>query len=195
MKRVLLALALTIGGCKASNRTNVFITESGIEYKVRVEFVLPIKYESQYPFISRAFKDAVNSWAEAIPIDPVIIPYRIAGYRQIDVYIRSGDFMGSAFGRYVPSARILFLNSTWLTTYSDAYDVALHEIGHIFGLQHVGEENDVGRAIITGMIIVLNTDVEHQLMYPYLSDENRGVGISSLDIELARLYLRRELSW
>lgn len=195
MKKMLLALSLIMGGCQASEHTNVFVTESGIEYKIRVEFVLPPKYQTQYPFISRAVQDAVNNWAEVVPINAVFLPFGRLGRRQINIRIASGASNPHLYGSYRFMSRTLYLNSTLLTTYAEAYYVALHEIGHVLGLQHIGESDDIGRQIATGMIIILNENAEEQLMYPSLTEKNRLAGISELDIHLVRLYLHRSLVW
>jgi hypothetical protein len=195
MKRIILAaMVLVASCCSPASDTSVFTTESGLEYKIRVEFVLPIEYKTKYPFIARAFEDAVAEWARHIPIDPVFIPNRVYGRpRVIDVHIVPNPVPGSPLGLYYPTMKTLFLNSISLLDYDDAYDVALHEIGHAFGLKHVGDLEMVGGGILTGDVVIVG-DPKEYLMYPYYSPENEGAGISDLDIELAREYLKR-LAW
>jgi len=200
MKRMVLLMAALAASCCAPAATtqdvpeNVFVTDSGTQYKVRVEFALPIEYKTRYPFITRGFEDAVKEWARVVPIDPVFIPSHVMGRRGvINVYIASRPDQRDKLGLYYPSMDTLYLNSMSITTYDDAYDVALHEIGHAFGLQHV---TDVESNATTGSVVVLNRDPEEMLMYGALTDGNKGVGISELAIELVREnLLRREIPW
>jgi hypothetical protein len=194
MKRIILTVVMGLSACCSPNSpTNVFATESGLEYKIRVEFALPIEYSVNYPFINRAFKDAVAEWAKHVPIDPVFIPYHTLRPRVFTVSIAPNPFPGAPLGLYFPITKSLFLNSISLLDYDDAYDVALHEIGHALGLKHVGsQEADYG--ILTGDTIIMG-DPEPQLMYPYYTPRNYGAVISDLDIQIVREYIKTQLVW
>ena len=195
MKRLgILCLTAIASCCSPSSPANVYQTESGIEYKVRVDFVLPIEYKTQYPFIARAFEDAARTWAEVIPIDVRLIPKRTSDPTAIDIIIAPNIVIGGYYapdrylGLYYPPARSVFLSSRLLTSYDKAYSVALHELGHVFGLRHVIDLLGDGYGGTGDTVISLHAELS--LMYPVYTEENEGSTLSKFDIELAREYVR-----
>jgi len=82
--------------------------------------------------------------------------------------------------------RILGLDKDSLENDEDmAYIVCLHELGHVFGVQHFVNEKDLNA--LSGWIVVPNKiNATTLVMYPACGDNNKHAKLSDLEIELAK---------
>ena len=168
----------------------------------RVEFVISAKEKLNYPVITRSFTEAVTEWSKYLPIEVAIYTTpngRInrdgvirVEFSNIDGKYNSLDNSGGILGRWqAGKTRRLQLDSEDLNGKPEtARKVALHELGHVFGLPHILNKGD--DQAHTGDIMLADDAIPSSyLMYPSVSMNQHGV--SELEIDRARTYIQTRL--
>lgn len=206
-------LAIVLLGCTMSLReivgptligpsSVVKITSELPEIHTRVEFVISEKDQERYPLMAKAFTDALTEWSKHLPIEIAVYAtpngqidrQRVISvdFGKIDGKYDPEDKSGSTLGRWQAGyLRRLQLDAEDLEGKEKlAYVVAMHEIGHVFGLVHVVERGSE-KAETGDMMLKPEDNPQSYLMYPSVGDK---VGIlSDLEIVKARQYVEHHL--
>jgi predicted Zn-dependent protease len=177
--------------------------DQDLEYKVRVEFVFSADDVKAYPELFKAFTGAIQEWANVLPIEAVIIVPK----DDVSVVDIRNDRRGVTmviFTRNIPSkdkennlgvwfystATInLDLNDIYPNETFDidlARAVSLHELGHMFGLPHIGNSGDMN---IQAGDLIIKSGAENMMMNPELPADAKSVVISKMEAEYARRYI------
>jgi hypothetical protein len=173
-------------------------------YLVRINFVMFEPEIAQSPKTAKAFDDALTEWARNLPIECAVFidkagsfpflpfgPQSITDQRGVvrvhiaDIQVAPYNMPKDLLGFWDWDGNTLVLDKDVLEMDPDkAYVVALHELGHIFGLPHF---LNVGAAVAaTGCYVVPEKfDARKLVMYPISSDLNKCSKLTKLEISLA----------
>lgn len=173
-------------------------------FHVSIEIALLEEQLSAYPVTFNAFNEALAEWALHIPVkfttyvDPTsTVPFQLSALsRSGIIQVTFGNLQEyglppNLLGIWMPRKRHIMINAALLEDDSDtAYSVALHELGHLFGLPHIVGENEDAN---TGWIVLgPNEDGPSAVMYPRTVEEKKQKKLSQLEIALATHYLLHE---
>ena len=177
------------------------------KFYVSVEIVVHAEQIAQYPLMYEALNAALQEWTNQLPVCFTIyieeqqLPFRlpfeppsfVERWNVVEVLLddlQSPPFSYSMgiLGIWDPYGRQLLFDAEFLETQPDvAYPVALHELGHMFGLPHVV---GIYEPAFSGWLVLPESeDAETYVMYPsYVSDKGQKA-LSEIEIEIARHHL------
>jgi|SRR5689334_567467 len=180
-------------------------TPQPTSYLVRLNFVLFTDEIAASPVTSHAFEEAIQTWANDLPVqcgiylDEVhpLLPINaliptisdmpgIVHVRIVDIHAQPWLMEEGVLGFWDYQTNNLVLDKGLLEMDPDmAYSVCLHELGHVFGLPHL--ENESAQFPLSGEIMVPDEfDASRMVMYPiYDPDKNKRATLSDLEIEIA----------
>lgn len=176
---------------------------------VRVEFVLSLEDKEKYPEAFEAFKSAVREWVEVVPVEiSILIPKKDSDMTVASVVrARRGAIVLDFTSTIWAPAGVNYLGTfSWhgnklQLDMGDFYKpefnfdlakvVAMHELGHVFGLTHVYNTGDL-RATPGSLIVLSGAD--KMLMFPSLPRGYEDLKISEAEIEYAIQYVQSILS-
>jgi hypothetical protein len=167
---------------------------------VSVEFSIDIQDFKQHTYFVNAFNAAVVEWAKHIPIrttfyfDGLIVPFfpigspvdRLNIIRIVfaDLQGKPYNFAKNIIGMWSPGRRsILFDTDYFQKNPEEIYSVALHELGHLFGLPHIVNKHELG---YTGYLVLAEGDATDYVMYPAAFTNKPQDQLSELEIHYAR---------
>jgi len=171
------------------------------EYLVRVNFVLFTQEVAQAPVTSQAFHNALREWADVLPIEcavflepPAIFPFNldsIANQRGVirvhivDIHAPPYNQPSQILGFWDWGQNLLALDRTTLELDAEmAHIVALHELGHVFGLPHF--LNIGAQAGSTGCYMIpAEFDARKLVMFPVVGNINKFSKLTKLEATLA----------
>lgn len=173
-----------------------------VDFSVNVEFLIYTTDQRKSPVVINAFIDAVTEWSKHIPIratfyfenEPSIwaLGQKITADRVGIIRIVVADLQKPPYntdpnviGLWSSSRnRLLFDVDFFENNPTKAYAVALHELGHMFGLPHFIGSDEFG---YTSYIVVPSTeDAQNYVMYPSsIKDKSQDI-LSPIEIEIAK---------
>ena len=176
---------------------------------VRVEFALSLEDKNDYPEAFEAFIEAAKEWVLVAPVEiAIIIPtegqetvWSIIGKRpgvlllDFAPTIKNTDNDDDLLGTFSWNANTLRLDMG--DFYQDgvfnadlAKAVAMHELGHMFGLTHISNSGD-GRVEPGGLIV--DHGAEKLMMHWSIPTNYVGLKISAVELEYALAYIKSVL--
>lgn len=168
---------------------------------ISVEFSIQIEDFRRHTFFVNSFTAAVAEWAKHLPIRttfyfdgilpvvgkmPLAEPDRLYVINVGFVDLQSGgyNYDKKIVGIWEPWRRnILFDVDYFQQNPTELYSVALHELGHLFGLPHIVNKFELG---YTGYLVLQEGDARDYVMYPAAFDDREQNKLSDIEIEFAR---------
>lgn len=173
-------------------------------YLVRFNFVLFDQEIAQNAMVATSFKNALDEWSHHLPIECAtmiektsIFPFVLFNNDSISsqpgiIKVHIVDICASPYnmpqlvlGCWIQETHTLVLSKDALERDAEtAYAVSLHELGHVFGLNHVVNRRDPNA--LSNWIVVNGANAREMIMYPVCSELNKCAQLSKLEIDLAR---------
>ena len=167
------------------------------DFYVTIHLMAPKSETVAYPETWAAFNRATDEWAKHLPIRWIVVeqfedmPIPAELHSAIVVRLtnlEAEEFSSSILGVWNPYAEAIMLSADKLESKpSQAYSVRLHELGHMIGLPHFVNYDEIGR---TGFIAVHpSVEAEDFVMYPNAVKGRDQIELSPLEISLAKQHL------
>lgn len=172
------------------------------KFYVNIEFIAYKVQIDKYPKTWVQVQNALEEWKKHLPINVKIYVEDLEHVNQfgfVDVYhdrprvtsIMLANLQSPEMGSLYPSIvglwdceknQVMFDADVLEAHDSVAFSVALHELGHMFGLPHI---MNVGEDALTGFIL-LPTDVDAKrfVMYPQVTEEYQKE-LSPIEVDIA----------
>jgi len=188
--------------CTTSQKAEPKILSTALpEYLVRVNFVLFTQEIAQAPVTSQAFQNALGEWADVLPIEcavflepPATFPFNLDSManqrgvirvRIVDIHAPPYNQPFEILGFWDWGQNLLALDRMTLELDAEmAHVVALHELGHVFGLPHF---LNIGAQIgSTGSYMIpAEFDARELIMFPVVGNRNKSSKLTKLEATLA----------
>lgn len=171
------------------------------EFYVSVELIVFKKEVEKYPVTWENIAQAIDKWKSLIPVrflvvvmDPITNPAFLASETGA-IVIHLGDLQDKPYGFpegvlgmwYSPKEELFFDADTLEGIPDKAYTVALHELGHMFGVPHVVGFFQHGTS--GSIVLPLGADPTERVMYAYSIKSKQQSVLSNVEIMLARFNL------
>ncbi len=166
---------------------------------VSVEFVIDFEDFQKHTYFVNVFCAAVSEWAKHLPIrttfyyegvpgleggDPQEERSRVITIVFADIHADPYNYDKSMIGMWQPwQRRIIFDTEYFQANPSELYGVALHELGHMFGVPHIVNKNELG---FTGYLVLQEGDARDYVMYPKSFEDRPQNILSDVEIEFAK---------
>lgn len=215
LKCILVAIVLSLG-CQSPQHdvlTDVQTTptviagrqDQDVEFRIRVEIVLSYADVQAYTELFQAYVGALQEWANVVPVEFIVmVPEKDSPVTATDIRkerrgvvivnfthnIPSKDDENN-LGIWFPNVRVMNLDLEdmyfgGVFNVDMARAVSLHEIGHMFGLPHIGNTGELN--VKVGDLIVPH-GAEFMMMHPQIPSNTKNVVISRMEAEYAKRYL------
>lgn len=197
----------------------VVITQDSIynidKVYVSIELVLHASQMEKYPVVTAAFKSAMQTWADNLPIRftlyvedqrqrptmpflfntaPPSVLQRIGVIQVLmdDLQSPSFSFPAGLVGLWDSEEKKLLLDADHLESRPDmAYSVSLHELGHLLGISHiVGFDHPAPTGYLA---LPEGIPAEDYVMFPSVKEGSQNK-LSTLEIAIARHYVLYRLT-
>jgi hypothetical protein len=168
-------------------------------FYVSIELIAFQEEIDKYPETWKNFEAAIQEWSRHIPVRWVVLiedpamPYSVQGrIGSVEVHLadlQSDDYNlpENLLGAWVAGADKILLDADSLETYSRAFSVCLHELGHLLGVPHIVGFEDLGRS---GFVILPPGEIATgYVMYPNSVKDLPQKKLSSIEIDLAYNHL------
>ena len=201
-------LSLIFAGC-VSPKSEIEITpETAIvaqaepvsNHKIYVEFLVYPEQIERYPILLEVLNRALAEWATYVPIT-----YNVRTENSLIAYERRPGIIKVLFediqnpgtglyhypgilGIWLSHKDTLMVDADYLEFHPEkAYSVLLHEIGHLLGVPHIVNTDDMA---FSGMIVTgPETDARDLVMYPVALINRSQDKLSLIEINIARHYV------
>lgn len=176
-----------------------------LDYKIRINFLLSQSDTIRYPNTTKAFQEAIKEWCQHLPIEYVLFVEQDTtsimissdlirmGFQPGIIKVQMLNLQGrphyqpfGVAGFYDYSTHVLALDIDTLEGRPDVSRfVCLHELGHLFGLSHFTNEEDI-EALSGNIVLPKTIDARSLLMYREFNALNQWANISDLEVSIAR---------
>lgn len=181
--------------CLSSQQRDLDIND---KVYISIEFSITIEDFKQHQYFVNAITAAIAEWAKYLPIRTTFYfeGMTILGVQVVStedrvnvIEIRFEDLQSSGYddkiiGIWLPTQqRIAFDTDYFQKNPEEIYSVALHELGHLFGLPHIVNKHELG---YTGYLVLQSGDARNYVMYPTSFDDRPQNTLSQIEIDFAR---------
>ena len=168
-------------------------------FYVSIELIAFQEEIDKYPETWKNFEAAIQEWSKHVPVRWVVLiedpamNYLFQG-RMGSIEVHLADLQGENYnlskgllGVWLASTDKILLDADFLETYSRAFSVCLHELGHLLGVPHIVGFNEMGRS---GFVILPPGEIAtNYVMYPNSVKDLPQKTLSSIEIDLAYNHL------
>ena len=173
------------------------VAEQADTFYVNFEIIVFQHEIDQYPVAWENLQKAINEWSSHLPIRWIIfheddsnafsILDRVGAIeiRLADIQDVPYNLSDNLIGLWQPHRGRILLDADALEINPErAYSVALHELGHMFGVPHIIGFSEMGH---TGFVVLPEGhDATNYVMYPRAVQEHPQKELSPIEIKLAR---------
>lgn len=201
VKAVLGAVLVALGFVFAPKQDAEPQVPSDVFY-INFEIIALEEQVESYPKTWEMFNEAMNEWAQRIPVrwkilTPEVDILSLYNHNGV-IVVQLGDLQNDEYGYpagllglWDPYMKSILLDAERLESNEDqAFNVSLHEIGHMFGLPHIAEHDE--HAFTGWLVLPEGKSGKNYVMYPRASvhPKRKSLSLAEIDIALNNLVYR-----